>query len=112
LSSVVIKSIDERAVRRAVDAYAARLFATRSDVEEVVIFGSFERGTWAPGSDIDLLIVLSRADKPVWERIPDLLPGRFPVGVDLFPYTREEIAAREPSPLLDAARASRWRYRR
>jgi hypothetical protein len=34
------------------------------------------------------------------------------VGIDIFPFTRAEIAAREPSPLLDAVRASRWRYRR
>jgi hypothetical protein len=112
LSSVVVKSIDERAVRRAMDAYAARLLATRPDVEEIVVFGSFEWGTWAPGSDLDVFIVLTAADRPVHERIPDLLPGAFPVGLDLFPYTRDEIAERAPSALLAAVAASRWRYRR
>lgn len=94
------------------DEFAARTLAERPEVEEIVVFGSFENGTWAPGSDIDVFVVLSSAREPVRERVPGLLPGAFPVGIDLFPFTREEMAAREPSPLLDAVRASRWRYRR
>jgi hypothetical protein len=107
-----VKSIDVGEVRRAVDQYAAALFAREPEVEEVVVFGSFERGTWVPGSDVDLLIVLSASALPVHERVPALLPGRFPTGLDLFPFTRAELAARAPSPLLDAAAESRWRYRR
>lgn len=94
------------------DEYAARLLAARPDIEEIVVFGSFERGTWAPGSDLDVFIVLASADRPVHERVAALLPGAFPVGLDLFPYTRDEMAGRTPSALLDAVAASRWRYRR
>ena len=112
LSGVVVKSIDEGAVRRAMDAYAARLLATHPEVEEVIVFGSFADGSWAPGSDLDVFVVLSGSAKGVRGRIPDLLPGAFPVGVDLFPFTREEIAARTPSLLLDAVARSRWRYAR
>jgi uncharacterized protein len=112
LSSVVIKSVDAEAVRTAADAYAARLLALRPDVEEIVVFGSFENGTWAPGSDLDILIVLTRADRPVRDRIPELFPDRFPVPVDLFPYTREELQDRADSPLMPAVTSSRWRYRR
>jgi len=63
-------------------------------------------------SDLDVFIVLSHSPKPVRDRIPELLPGAFPVGVDLFPYTRQEVAARGPSPFLDAVARSRWRYAR
>lgn len=112
MDSVVVKSIDERAVRLAMDEYAARLLAARPDIEEIVVFGSFERGTWAPGSDLDVFIVLASADRPVHERVAELLPGAFPVGIDLFPFTRDEMARRAPSALLDAVAASRWRYRR
>ena len=112
LSGVVVKSIDEGAVRRAMDAYAARLFAAHPEVEEIIVFGSFADGTWAPGSDLDVFVVLSGSAKGVRDRIPDLLPGAFPVGVDLFPFTRDEIAARTPSVLLDAVARSRWRYAR
>ena len=112
MNSVVIKWVDAAAVRRAVDDYATRLLATRRDVEEIVVFGSFANGTFAPGSDIDLFIVLAASDKPVRDRIPEFLPGAFPVGVDVFPYTREEMNELSPSPLLEAVGASSWRYRR
>jgi hypothetical protein len=105
--------VDEHAVRRAMDAYAAHLFATRPEVEEVIVFGSFENGTYAPGSDIDLFIVLCHADQSPRDRIPAFLPAdAFPVPVDGFPFTRAEIAERTPSPLLDAVAQSRWRYER
>ena len=112
MSGVVVKSIDEGVVRRAMDAYAVRLLAAHPEVEEIIVFGSFADDTWAPGSDLDVFVVLSRSAKSVRDRIPNLLPGAFPVGVDLFPFTREEVAARTPSPLLDAVARSRWRYAR
>lgn len=112
MDSVVVKSVDVAAVRNAADRYAARLLAARADVEEIVVFGSFENGTWAPGSDLDILIVLDVANGPVADRMASLLPDRFPVPVDLFPFTRDELRARADSPLTAAFAASRWRYRR
>ena len=112
LSSVVIKSVDADVVRRAVDDYATRLLTQRDDVEEIVVFGSFTKGTHAPGSDIDLLVVLKWSDQSVRDRIPGLLPGAFPVGIDLFPYTRTELERLISPGLLREMRASRWRYRR
>ena len=112
LRGVIVKSIDEAAVRRAMDAWAERLFAARPEVEEIVVFGSFAEGNWAPGSDLDVFIVLGHSPMPIRDRVPDLLPGAFPVGVDIFPFTREEMAGRAPSPLLDAVARSRWRYTR
>jgi predicted nucleotidyltransferase len=112
LSSVVIKSVDEALVRRSMDGYAARLFAAHPEIAEIIVFGSFAEGNYAPGSDLDILIVLERADRPVRDRIPLYLPGPFPVGVDLFPYTRDEIAALTDSPVIAATRRSRWRYAR
>lgn len=94
------------------DAYAAQLLDLCPNVEEVIVFGSFERGTWAPGSDLDVLILLASSDRPVHERVAQLLPGAFPVDLDLFPFTSAELAERRPSAFLDAIDASRWRYRR
>lgn len=112
MNGVVVKSVDEKGVRRAMDAYAARLLVTHPEIDEIIVFGSFADGTWAPGSDLDVFIVLRHSSKSVRDRIPDLLPGAFPVGIDLFPYTRKEVAARTPSSLLDAVMRSRWRYTR
>ncbi len=107
-----MKSLDERTVRRAMDAWAARLLRERPEVEEVVVFGSFAAGRWAPGSDLDVFLVLGRADRPIRDRVPDYLPGPFPVGVDLFPFTRAEIEERRGSHLLATVARSSWRYRR
>ncbi|MGH9366722.1 MAG: nucleotidyltransferase domain-containing protein [Thermoanaerobaculia bacterium] len=92
------------------DAYAEDLLSNRPEVEEVVVFGSFAEGNWAPGSDIDVFVRLSRSDRSVRDRIPELLPESFPVGVDLFPYTDGEIEERGGSPVLEAVRCSAWRY--
>ncbi len=94
------------------DEYARRLLAARPEIEEIVVFGSFEAGNYAPGSDLDVFIILTRSDRRPHERIPELFPGRFPVPVDVFPFTREEMASLAPSLLLDAVGRSRWRYRR
>ena len=112
LSSVAIKSVDTDAVRRAADQYAARMLVTHAEVEEIVVFGSFTTGTYVPGSDLDLFVILSRSEKTVWDRVPEYLPGAFPVGVDVFPYTRAELGRMPPSSLLEAVAASQWRYRR
>ena len=55
MSGVVVKSVDETAVRRAMDAYAARLLLAHPEIKEIVVFGSFAEGTWAPGSDLDIV---------------------------------------------------------
>ncbi len=57
----------------------------------VILFGSLVRGTAVPGSDVDLLLVLTASDRSFVDRIPAFLPSHFPVGVDIFPYTRAEL---------------------
>ena len=91
MNSVVIKSADRAGVTRAVTAYVARLRAEHPEVERVIWFGSWVNGLPRPGSDVDLCLILSSSEKPLRERTPDYLPAGFPVGIDLFPYTRAEF---------------------
>jgi uncharacterized protein len=112
LSSVEIKSVNLAEVRRRTDEYARELLATHPEVEEVIVFGSFVEGNYAPGSDLDVFIVLQKADEPPRERIARFLPTQFPVPVDPFPFTRAEMAELRESPLLVAVKKSNWRYRR
>jgi predicted nucleotidyltransferase len=113
LSSVKIFSIDVAAVRRGADEYARELLARDANVEEVIVFGSFENDTYAPGSDLDLFIVLREASDSPRDRIPRFLPNEsLGVPVDVFPFTRAEMAERADSPLLAAVKKSSWRYRR
>ena len=76
---------------RAVEAHARVLAARFTEIEEIRVFGSLVNGTPVPGSDVDLLIVVSASDRPFLDRIPTYLPSAFPCGVDVFPYTRAEI---------------------
>ena len=87
----MIKSVDPDTIEREVRALVARWVAMLPEVEEVIWFGSWVRGVWGPGSDVDLCVILTRDSRRVQDRIPDFLPRQFPVGLDIFPYTREEF---------------------
>jgi predicted nucleotidyltransferase len=89
--SVKITYFDKERVRQALDSYVAALVAGHPEIERVVLFGSMARGGTVPGSDVDLMLVLSTSDEPFLDRVPVYTPDRFPVGIDVFPYTQTEI---------------------
>jgi predicted nucleotidyltransferase len=91
LSTVSVTWFDREAAWSAVEAHARGLAARFPDIDEIIVFGSLVKGTAVPGSDVDMLIILRTSDRPFLDRIPALLPGAFPCGVDVFPYTRTEI---------------------
>ena len=91
MNSVVIKSVDRDVIRQAVEAYAAQLRQRHPEIERIIWFGSWVTGLPAPGSDVDLCLILSSSDKPARDRISDYLPLGFPVGIDLFAYTLAEF---------------------
>jgi predicted nucleotidyltransferase len=95
-----------------VDLYAKELVANHPEVEEAIVFGSFESDTYAPGSDLDVFIVLRHATDSPRDRVSRFLPEKFPVPLDVFPFTRREMAELGDSPLLAAVQKSNWRYRR
>lgn len=86
------------------------------DPDEVVLFGSWAKGTAGVSSDLDVLIigefVASR-----WLRDRDLKVAlrEYPITIDLHLYTREEveIETRTPHSWLETLRlTSRTLYRR
>jgi predicted nucleotidyltransferase len=91
---VRVFSIDREAVvkdlRNAIEALAA----SRPEIVKVVLFGSFVRDDFGPGSDADLLIILDSSSKPIRERIPDYVALHAGVPVDVFPYTQAELETR------------------
>ena len=88
---VRINYFNKEAVEKALKKYLKELEEGHPEIKKVILFGSFVRGESVPGSDIDLLIILRESKYPFLERIPPYLPSKFPVGVDVFPYTEEEI---------------------
>jgi predicted nucleotidyltransferase len=91
LNSVVIKSIDRDLIKKAVASYAEQIRFQHPEVTRVIWFGSWVKGLPSPGSDVDLCLIVSSSDKSQRDRLPDFLPGKFPVGIDLFIYTIDEF---------------------
>ncbi|MBI2908589.1 MAG: nucleotidyltransferase domain-containing protein [Chloroflexi bacterium] len=89
--SVKITYFDKEGVWAATRDFAAELARAHPEVEEVVVFGSLVRGEAVPGSDVDLLVILRDSNVPFLDRMTSYMPDRFPVGMDVFPYTKAEI---------------------
>jgi len=88
---VKISYFDKKTVWDSLKKFTGELKKKHPEIERIILFGSLIRDDCVPGSDVDLLIVLGKSDKPFLERITDYMPSKFPVGVDVFPYTRQEL---------------------
>ncbi len=93
LSSCVLTWPDLATVRSAVCESAKRLSRDFPEVLAVGIFGSGARGTYGPGSDVDVVIVLERSNAPALKRSLRYASAldAVPVGVDLVVYTMREV---------------------
>jgi len=90
-SSVNITWLDRKATLAQVRRAVALLASQRPEVQRVLLFGSFATGRAVPGSDVDLLVILERSDRPFIDRIPLYTPEGCGIGVDVFPYTTQEL---------------------
>jgi uncharacterized protein len=57
---------------------------------QVGYFGSYARGDWGVGSDLDLLVILESSDKPFEVRAAEWDTRDIPVSTDVLVYTLEE----------------------
>lgn len=91
---MVTKEILDEVTRRLVKAY---------DPVAIYLFGSYAWGSPTEDSDVDLLIVVERSDKPRWERTYPGAKALWGIGLskDLLIYTEAEFkrAAEHPSTL-------------
>jgi len=60
-------------------------------VKKVIWFGSWVRGIPTPASDVDICLILESMDQAPRDRIARYLPDGFPVGIDVFAYTEDEL---------------------
>ena len=72
---------------------AEELATSHPEIERVILFGSLARGEAVPGSDADLLLILTQSDLPFDERGAYYHPGDVGIGVDVFAYTCSEVDA-------------------
>ena len=93
LNSSVVKWPDAATVDRALREWARRACAARSDVRRVGYFGSYARGDWGVGSDLDVIILVAVARLPFERRAVEWDLTELPVPADVLVYTEDEWAA-------------------
>jgi uncharacterized protein len=91
LPSVTVFWLKQEEIRAALKAAAMRLVEQHPEIEEIWLFGSLARGDAAPGSDADLLVMLSDSTYPFLERSVRYQPNFCGVGVDVLTYTHAEL---------------------
>lgn len=90
LSSPVLRWPDAQTVDREVRRWAEQVAQNRRDVCRIGYFGSYARGDWGVGSDLDLIIVVETSDQPFSRRAAMWDATELPVPADLLVYTKDE----------------------
>lgn len=90
LNSSVLKWPDLAVVDAAARHWGERAGATRREVLRVGYFGSYARGDWGVGSDLDLIVVVENAEEPFERRSAYWDTTNLPVPADLVVYTKAE----------------------
>ena len=90
LGSSVLRWPDRDAVDRAARVFGTEVAGADDRVVRVGYFGSYAKGDWGVGSDVDLVLILESSDEPFERRPPGYDLGRLPVPADLFVYTAAE----------------------
>ena len=90
LNSSVVTWPDAGTVARALRQWAEETARSRPELRRVGYFGSFARGNWGVGSDIDTVIVVSGSATPFFRRAAEWDLTRLPVPADLLVFTEDE----------------------
>jgi len=100
LHSSVLKWPDLRAVDRSARRWARQLQATHPELRRVGYFGSYARGDWGVGSDLDLVVLVEASELPFYRRATEFHSEGLPVPAEVLVYTVGEWEAREESNFL------------
>ena len=94
-SSVVVWP-DRPTVEAALRRWAEETAQLRPALVRVGYFGSYARGDWGVGSDLDVVLVVARADVPFTRRAAAWDLTRLPVPTDVLVYTEDEWRRLDP----------------
>ena len=95
LSSSVIKWPDLKAVKEAIDLWAKEEIPKHPQVLRLGYFGSYARGDWGVGSDLDLIAIVAESSEAFERRNLSWSLTSLPVPSDLLVYTLTEWEALE-----------------
>ena len=90
LSSSILKWPDAEAVDSAVRRWAENAGQECEDVQMIGYFGSYARGDWGVGSDLDVVVVVGSSKRSFERRGFEWDTTMLPVPVDLLVYTEQE----------------------
>ncbi|MGQ0591900.1 MAG: nucleotidyltransferase domain-containing protein [Gammaproteobacteria bacterium] len=77
-------------MEQALQAWLARELGRHPDLQRFGYFGSYARGDWGVGSDLDLIAVVREADQPFERRALSWDLNPLPVPTELLVYTEAE----------------------
>jgi uncharacterized protein len=90
LNSSVIKWPDLNQVHQALKSWVNEQVALHPQILRIGYFGSYARGDWGVGSDLDLIIIVNEDERPFSERALDYDTSHFPVPLEVLVYTVDE----------------------
>lgn len=90
LNSSILKWPDAKTVITAARHWVENAIEDRNDVLAIGYFGSYARGDWGVGSDLDIIIILEKSSLPFIRRAIEWDTTKLPVPTDVLVYTNEE----------------------
>jgi len=90
LNSSVFKWPDAKVVDDAAHRWAAEESRIREGVLRIGYFGSYARGDWGVGSDLDLVVAVTSSTLAFERRAVEWDTTKLPVPADLLVYTNAE----------------------
>lgn len=89
-TSPVIIWPDRARVESALERWVDEARPAHPTLRRLGFFGSYARGTWGVGSDLDVVVVVAASDTPRRDRAMEWDLTSLPVPVDLLVYTEQE----------------------
>jgi len=113
LNTRVLKWPDRTSVDRAARSWARTIAESFSDVLQIACIGSYARGDWGVGSDLDLVVVVRSSLLPFHERARRFDTTDLPVPADVLVYTEDEWSVLTKSSFFQklADAEATWVYR-
>ena len=93
LSSSVLKWPDRKKVVEGLATWAAREAPRHRGLVRLGYFGSYARGDWGVGSDLDLVAVVEESEQPFEQRAIQWDLRGLPVPTEILVYTAREWSA-------------------
>jgi predicted nucleotidyltransferase len=90
LNSSILKWPNKNTVDQAVRSWSAEQGRQRSGLRKLGYFGSYARGDWGVGSDLDLIAIVDDTAEPFERRALSWELNGFPVPAELLVYTAKE----------------------